>query len=139
MTTQTTRLLEKMRVSFEPHPYPYVTGGGTARFASEAGVDEYQVIKTLIMEDEGGMPMIVLMHGDPEVSTKALARLIGSKSVQSCLPQVADLHSGYRVGGTAPFATRRKMQVFCQRTVAELPTLYVNGGKRGFISSMASA
>ena len=134
--TQAIRALKAAKVAFDSHPYKYEEKGGTAHFAQEIGVDEHLVIKTLIMEDNKKQPMIVLMHGDREVSTKALARQIGSKSVQPCQPQVADRHSGYQVGGTSPFGTKRKMPVFCEATILELPRIYINGGKRGFIISI---
>ncbi len=135
--TQAVRLLNREEVQFKNHSYPYVAGGGTAQSAEVIGVDEHLVIKTLIMESEKGEPMIVLMHGDRQVSTKALARCIGTKSLHPCLPKIADKHSGYQVGGTSPFGTRRKMPVYCQRTVVDLPLIYINGGRRGFIISMA--
>jgi len=137
--TQAIRQLRAAGVMFEGHPYGYISGGGTAQFASEHGVDEHRVIKTLIMEDEQGRPMVVLMHGDREVSTKALARHIGAKSVKPCTPATADRHSGYQVGGTSPFGTRRNMPVYCEQGVLALEDIYINGGKRGFIISLATA
>ncbi|MEJ2202295.1 MAG: YbaK/EbsC family protein, partial [Desulfuromonadaceae bacterium] len=103
----------------------------------ELGADEHQVIKTLIMEDENRQPLIILMHGDRQVSTKELARSIGCKSVTPCAPPVADKHSGYQVGGTSPFGTRKAMPVYLEATIAELPTIYLNGGKRGFLIGIA--
>ena len=135
-TTQAVRVLRREKVSFEDHLYRYETGGGTRSFARERGVDEHQVIKTLIMEDEHEQPMIVLMHGDREVSTKALARQIGTKSIQPCKPEIADRHSGYQIGGTSPFGTRKRMPVYCEANILELPLIYINGGKRGYIVSM---
>jgi len=135
--TPAIRLLRKARVAFESHPYKYEEKGGTAQFARELGVDEHLVIKTLIMEDEKRQPLIVLMHGDRTVSTKALARQIGAKQIQPCPPQVAERHSGYQVGGTSPFGTRRTMPVYCEASILELPRIYINGGKRGYIISMA--
>jgi Cys-tRNA(Pro) deacylase len=135
--TQAIRLLRKEKVDFESHPYTYEEGGGTAQFASEMGVDEHMVIKTLIMENEKGEPLIMLMHGDCEVSTRALAREIGVKSIQPCQPKIADQHSGYQVGGTSPFGTRRQMRVYCQHTILDLPLIYINGGKRGYIISLS--
>ncbi|MET0101343.1 MAG: Cys-tRNA(Pro) deacylase [Sedimenticola sp.] len=136
-TTQAVRMLRQARIAFEGHPYVYEEAGGTALFARLFGVDEHQVIKTLIMEDDKRQPMVVLMHGDREVSTKALARQIGVKSVQPCNPKDADRHSGYQVGGTSPFATRKKMPVYCEATILELQKIYINGGKRGYIISMS--
>jgi len=137
--TQAVRELRRHGVVFEGHPYDYVEGGGTAQFAREFGVDEHRVIKTLIMEDERKQPLIVLMHGDRQVSTKSLARLLGVKSVQPCEPKTADRHSGYQVGGTSPFGVRHPMPVYCQQSVAELPRIYINGGKRGYIVSLETA
>jgi Cys-tRNA(Pro) deacylase len=136
--TQAVRALRTAGTPFRGHPYPYVDGGGTDRFASALGVDEHLVIKTLIMEDEAARPMIVLMHGDRQVSTKELARLLGVKQVRPCDPKTADRHSGYQVGGTSPFGTRHAMPVYCEATIAELPRIYVNGGKRGYIVSLAT-
>ena len=135
--TQAVRVLRDYGVEFESHPYRYEAGGGTALFARDQGVDEHQVIKTLIMEDDGGKPLIALMHGDREVSTKTLAREIGVKTVQPCAPATADRHSGYQVGGTSPFGTRHAMPVYCERTILDLPRIYINGGKRGYIISLA--
>jgi Cys-tRNA(Pro) deacylase len=136
--TRAVRALREAGIGFEGHPYAYLNGGGTRQFARETGVDEHLVIKTLIMEDEQGHPMIVLMHGDREVSTKALARHLGVRQVRPCAPQVADRHSGYQVGGTAPLGTRRQMPVYCEAGIAELPRVYVNGGHRGYIVSLAT-
>lgn len=135
--TQAVRVLRENGVEFESHPYRYEAGGGTALFAKEQGVDEHLVIKTLIMEDDGGKPLVVLMHGDREVSTRTLAREIGVKSVQPCAAATANRHSGYQIGGTSPFGTRRAMPVYCERTILDLPRIYVNGGKRGYIVSLA--
>jgi Cys-tRNA(Pro) deacylase len=137
--TAAVRALRAAKIPFDGHPYPYVEGGGTAQFARTQGVDEHLVIKTLIMEDERARPMIVLMHGDSEVSTQALARAIGVKRVQPCAPAIAERHSGYQVGGTAPFATRRAMPVYCEQGIATLPRIFINGGKRGYIISLATA
>ena len=130
--TQAVRMLRAAKVPFEHHLYPYVEGGGTAAFAQALGVDEHLVIKTLIMEDQAGDPMVVLMHGDQEVSTKALARQTGVKSIHPCAPATADRHSGYQVGGTSPFGTRRRMPVYCEQSILALPRIYINGGRRGF-------
>jgi Cys-tRNA(Pro) deacylase len=136
--TQAVRVLRAAGVDFIGHPYTYVDGGGTAQFAREQGVDEHLVIKTLIMEDENADPLIVLMHGNREVATGLLARAIGVKRVRPCDPKTADRHSGYQVGGTSPFGTRRTMPVYCEATIAELPRIYINGGKRGYIISLST-
>ena len=138
-TTQAVRVLREHGVRFSEHPYAYEARGGTAVSARELGVDEHAVIKTLIMEDDRKRPLIVLMHGDREVSTKNLARLIGVKHVAPCDPAIADRHSGYQVGGTSPFGTRRAMPVYMERTIADLPHVYVNGGRRGYLVGMAPA
>lgn len=137
--TAAVRALREHGIAFTHHPYEYEARGGTAVSARELGVSEHAVIKTLVMEDEDKRPLIVLMHGDREVSTKNLARLLGVKTITPCEPAVADRHSGYQVGGTSPFGTRRAMPVYLQRTVADLPYLYVNGGRRGYLVGMAPA
>jgi len=137
--TQAVRALRAAGIPFRGHPYTYVLGGGTGQFARALDVDEHCVIKTLIMKDETAQPMIVLMHGDRQVSTQALARHIGAKRIASCAPDVAERHSGYQVGGTSPFGTRRRMPVYCERSIGELPQIYINGGKRGYIISVATA
>jgi Cys-tRNA(Pro) deacylase len=137
--TAAVRVLREHAVAYTEHPYKYEERGGTAVSARELGVDEHAVVKTLIMEDDAKRPMIVVMHGDREVSTKSLARALGVKSIAPCAPAVADRHSGYQVGGTSPFGTRRAMPVYLQRTIAELPYLYVNGGRRGFLVGMTPA
>ncbi len=137
--TSAVRMLREHRVDFTHHPYAYEERGGTAVSARELGVSEHAVIKTLVMEDDARKPLIVLMHGDREVSTKALARIVGVKTIVPCAPAVADRHSGYQVGGTSPFGTRRAMPVYAQRTIAGLPRVYVNGGKRGYLVGMAPA
>lgn len=131
--TPAIRLLREKKVAFTEHLYPYEDKGGTAVSSRELGVDEHAVIKTLVMEDEGVRPLIMLMHGDRQVSTKELARRIGCKTVAPCAPATADKHSGYQVGGTSPFATRKAMPVYLEETIAELPRIYINGGKRGFL------
>jgi len=136
-TTQAIRVLRQHDVRFTDHSYAYEARGGTAVSARELGVDEHAVIKTLIMEDDRKRPLIVLMHGDREVSTKRLARLIGVKQIAPCDPAVADRHSGYQVGGTSPFGTRRAMPVYMERTIADLPRIYVNGGRRGYLVGMS--
>jgi Cys-tRNA(Pro) deacylase len=137
--TPAIRVLRAQGVAYTDHPYRYEPRGGTAVSARELGVDEHACIKTLVMEDESKRPLIVLMHGDREVSTRNLARAIGVKSVAPCAPDVADRHSGYQVGGTSPFGTRRAMPVYLQRTVLELPRIYVNGGSKGYPVGMAPA
>ena len=134
--TAAVRVLREHEVDFTHHPYEYEERGGTAVSARELGVDEHAVIKTLVMEDDARKPMIVLMHGDREVSTKNLARHLRVKSVTACDTVTADRHSGYQVGGTSPFGTRRTMPVYLQRTIAELPYVYVNGGRRGYLVGM---
>ena len=134
--TNALRVLREHRVAWTDHLYAYEERGGTAVSARELGVDEHACIKTLVMEDDAKRPMIVLMHGDREVSTKNLARAIGVKTVQPCAPEVADRHSGYQVGGTSPFGTRRPMPVYLQRTIVDQPYLYVNGGRRGYLVGM---
>lgn len=131
--TQGIRFLRTAKVSFTEHLYEYEERGGTAVAARELGIDEHAAIKTLIMEDDHRNPLIVLIHGDLEVSTKELARLIGVKSINPCEPAVANKHSGYLVGGTSPFGTHRKMPIFMEGTILDLPKVYINGGKRGFL------
>jgi Cys-tRNA(Pro) deacylase len=137
--TNAVRVLREHGVAYTDHPYVYEERGGTEVSARELGVPEHQVIKTLVMEDDRGQPMIVLMHGDREVSTKNLARHLGVKSVAPCTPAVADRHSGYQVGGTSPFGTRKAMPVYMQSTIAALPRIYVNGGRRGYLVGLAPA
>ena len=131
--TQAVRLLREKKIAFTPHLYDYEEKGGTRRSAAELGVDEHAVVKTLVMEDEARKPLIVLMHGDAEVSTKQLARQLNVKSVRPCDPNAAQKHTGYLVGGTSPFGTRAKLPVYAERTIFELPKIYINGGKRGFL------
>jgi len=135
--TPAIRLLRQEQVAFTPHLYSYEEKGGTAVSARELGVEEHRIVKTLIMEDDRKQPLIVLMHGDRQVSTKELARFIGAKAVAPCPPAVADRHSGYQVGGTSPFGTRRAMPVYLEETILELPMIYINGGKRGFLVGLA--
>jgi Cys-tRNA(Pro) deacylase len=135
--TQATQLLRKHQVSFEEHPYPYEEHGGTSVSARELGVPEHSVIKTLVMQDEAAKPMIVLMHGDCKVSTKNLARGIGCKAVEPCKPEVAQRHSGYMIGGTSPFGTKKAMPVYVEASILDLPRIYINGGRRGFLVSLA--
>ena len=124
---------------FTEHLYRYEERGGTAVSSRELGVDEHIVIKTLVMEDERKQPLIVLMHGDRDVSTKNLARQIGCKTVTPCDPEVAQKHTGYLVGGTSPFGTRKPLPVYLERTIADLDRIYINGGRRGFLIAMAPA
>lgn len=135
--TMAIRVLRGAGVAFEPHLYAWQPHGGTRASSEALGVDEHAVIKTLIFEDDARRPLCILMHGDREVSTKQLARAIGTKSVQPCAPAVADKHSGYQVGGTSPFGLRHPMPIYMQRTIVELPTIYINGGARGFLVAIA--
>ncbi|MCM2332972.1 MAG: Cys-tRNA(Pro) deacylase [Anaeromyxobacteraceae bacterium] len=132
-STPATRLLREKGVAYTEHPYRYEEKGGTRVSARELGVDEHAVVKTLVMEDEAGAPLVVLMHGDREVSVKALARQLGKKTISPCRPEVAQRHSGYQVGGTSPMGTRKAMPVYVERTILDLPRVYVNGGSRGFL------
>jgi Cys-tRNA(Pro) deacylase len=131
--TPAVRLLKAHGIAYTEHLYRYEEHGGTRVSARELGVDEHAVVKTLVMEDDAGTPLIVLMHGDLEVSTKALARQIGARSIHIAKPEMATRHSGYLVGGTSPFGTRKTMRVFMERTILDLPRVYVNGGHRGFL------
>ena len=132
-------VLKKHGIAFSEHTYRYEERGGTAVSSRELGVSEHSVIKTLIMEDENKQPLIVLMHGDREVSTKNLARQIGRKTITPCAPEVAQRHSGYQVGGTSPFGTRKPIPIFMERSIADLDRIYINGGRRGFLVSMTPA
>ena len=132
-------VLRKHGVVFTEHTYRYEEHGGTAVSSRELGVSEHSVIKTLVMEDEHNQPLIVLMHGDREVSTKSLARQIGRRTITPCAPGVAQRHSGYQVGGTSPFGTRKTMPIFMERSIADLERIYINGGRRGFLVSMTPA
>ena len=131
--TMAIRVLRQHGVEFTPHLYTWEPHGGTLASAAHLGVDEHQVIKTLIFEDDAKKPLCILMHGDCEVSARNLARHIGAKSVAPCQPAVADRHSGYQVGGTSPFGLRRAMPVYCEKTIAALERIYINGGARGFL------
>jgi Cys-tRNA(Pro) deacylase len=135
--TPAIHLLKQHHVPFTEHEYRYEERGGTAVSSRALGVDQHLVIKTLVMEDERKQPLIVLMHGDKEVSTKNLARQIGRKTVAPCAPDVAQKHTGYLVGGTSPFGTRKEMPVFLERSIADLDRIYVNGGRRGFLIALA--
>ena len=135
--TPAIHFLRARSVPFTEHPYRYEERGGTAVSARELGVDKHVVIKTLVMEDEAKQPLIVLMHGDRDVSTKNLARQIGKKAVSPCDPEVARKHSGYLVGGTSPFGTRKTMPVYMERTIGDLDRIFINGGRRGFLIALA--
>ena len=131
--TPATKFLREHGIAFTEHVYDYVEHGGTEESSRQLGVPEHQVIKTLVMQDERAQPLIVLMHGNRTVSTKNLARQIGAKSVEPCKPEVAQRHSGYMVGGTSPFGTRREMPVYVESTILELPRIVLNGGRRGYL------
>ena len=139
MKTQATRFLQEHGVQYTEHEYEYVEHGGTAVSSESLGVPEHEVVKTLVMEDEDAKPLIVLMHGDRKVSTKELARQIGRKRVEPCNPDAAQRHTGYQVGGTSPFGTRKELPVFMERSILELPQIYINGGRRGFLVRISSA
>jgi Cys-tRNA(Pro) deacylase len=135
--TPATQFLRRHGVSFTEHVYDYVEHGGTAESSRQIGVPENEVVKTLVMQDERARPLIVLMHGDKQVSTKSLARQIGVKSVEPCKPEVAQRHSGYMVGGTSPFGLRKAMPVYVEETVLVLPRICINGGRRGYLVGIA--
>lgn len=131
--TPATAFLKKHGVAYTEHPYEYEARGGTRVSSEKLGVPEPSVIKTLVMQDEDRKPLVVLMHGDREVSTKNLARQIGKKKVEPCAPDVAERHSGYQVGGTSPFGLRKPMPIYVERTVLTLEKIWINGGRRGFL------
>jgi len=131
--TPATQFLRKQGLAFSEHPYAYEEHGGTAVSARELGVDAHHVVKTLIMQDGAAKPLIVLMHGDRKVSTKNLARQIGCKSVEPCKPEVANRHSGFLVGGTSPFGTKKAMPVYVEQSILDLDKIYINGGRRGYL------
>jgi Cys-tRNA(Pro) deacylase len=137
--TPAVRQLRAAGVEYTDHLYEYEEKGGTAVSARELNVDEHSVVKTLVMEDDQRTPLLVLMHGDRQVSTKELARAIGAKTISSCDPETATRHTGYVVGGTSPFGTRKPMPAYIERTILELPRVYINGGKRGYLVSMSPA
>lgn len=137
--TPAIHVLREAKVEFVPHLFKYQEKGGTANSSKELGVEEHIVIKTLIMENESKEPLIVLMHGDKQVSTKELARQLGYKSISPCKPEVADRHSGYQVGGTSPFGTRKKMQIVAESTIRTLPRIFINGGGKGFLVEIQPA
>jgi len=137
--TPATMFLKAHKVAYTEHEYGYVEHGGTEVSASALGVAEHHVVKTLVMQDEAAKPLIVLMHGDRKVSTKNLARQAGRKRIEPCKPEVAQRHSGYQVGGTSPFGTKKKMPVYLERSILDLPKIYINGGRRGFLVGIAPA
>lgn len=137
--TAAVRNLRAAKTGFSEHLYQYEEKGGTAVSARELGVDEHAVVKTLIMEDERKNPLVVLMHGDCQVSTKELARIIGVKLIAPCTPDAANRHTGYLVGGTSPFGTKKAMPVYMEESITDLAKIYLNGGKRGFLVGMAPA
>ncbi len=135
--TPATQVLRKNSIEFGEHIYEYIEHGGTTESAAQLGVPEHAVVKTLIMQNEKAAPLIVLMHGDRMVSTKNLARQIGAKSVEPCKPEVAQRHTGFMVGGTSPFGTKKKMPVFVEQSIMVLEKIYINGGKRGYLVSIS--
>jgi len=137
--TSAIRQLRAAGVSFTDHLYEYEEKGGTAVSARSLNVDEYSVVKTLIMEDDAKQPLVVLMHGDKQVSTKALARTLAVKTISPCTPEVANRHTGYMVGGTSPFGLRKTMPIYMERTILELPRIYINGGRRGYLVGLDPA
>jgi Cys-tRNA(Pro) deacylase len=137
--TPATQWLKRQGATFGEHVYTYVEHGGTAVSAASLGVDEHQVVKTLVMADEDDKPLLVLMHGDRKVSTKNLARQAGRKRIEPCTPEVAQRHTGYQVGGTSPFGTRKVLPVYVERSVLALPKIYINGGRRGYLVSIDPA
>jgi Cys-tRNA(Pro) deacylase len=137
--TPATAFLKASKVPFSEHTYEYVEHGGTEVPAKALGVPEHQIVKTLVMEDEARKPLVVLMHGDRKVSTKNLARQAGRKSVEPCKPEVAQRHTGYQVGGTSPFGMKKPLPVYVERSILELPEIYINGGRRGLLVRVRSA
>ena len=131
--TPATQLLKARQVAFTEHPYDYLEHGGAQHSAAVLGLDPFMVVKTLVMQDQDGKPLLVLMHGNRKVSTKNLARQIGAKSVEPCKPEVASRHSGYLVGGTSPFGTRKAMPVYIEESILALPKIVINGGRRGYL------
>ena len=135
--TPATQWLRRQKLAFSEHPYDYLEHSGTAESARQLQVDEHQVVKTLVMQDEQKKPLIVLMHGDRKVSTKQLARQIGRKSIEPCDVEVAQRHSGYQVGGTSPFGLRKAMPIYVEASILDLPKIYINGGRRGFLLGLS--
>jgi Cys-tRNA(Pro) deacylase len=139
MTTPAIAFLKSRGIAFSEHVYDYIEHGGAERGADELGVSAAQVVKTLVMQDEAANPLLVLMHGDRKVSTKNLARQAGRKRIEPCKPEVAERHTGYQVGGTSPFGTRKPLPVYAQRTILEFPEVYINGGRRGLLVKLRAA
>ena len=139
MKTPATQMLDANGVQYTEHEYQYVEHGGTAVSSNSLGVPEHEVVKTLVMQDEEAKPLIVLMHGDRQVATKELARQAGRKRIEPCKPDVAQRHTGYQVGGTSPFGMRKQLPIFMERSILELPQIYINGGRRGFLVRISSA
>jgi Cys-tRNA(Pro) deacylase len=137
--TPATQFLRKLGIDYSEHYYEYVEHGGAERGADELGLPPEQVVKTLVMEDEHAKPLVVLMHGDRKVSTNPRARLAGRKRIEPCRPEIAQRHSGYQVGGTSPFGLRKPMPIYMERSIRDLPRVYVNGGRRGFLVGLAPA
>jgi Cys-tRNA(Pro) deacylase len=137
--TAAVRALEAAGIEFSEHLYRYEEHGGTRASARELGVDEHHVIKTLVMEDDRRSPLLVLMHGDRQVGTQALARHLGRRKIVPCSPETAERHTGYRVGGTSPLGTRKALPIYVERTILDLPRIYLNGGQRGFLVALAPA
>jgi Cys-tRNA(Pro) deacylase len=137
--TPATQWLRRNEIAFSEHAYEYVEHGGTAVSSSALGIPEHQIVKTLVMQDEGAKPLLVLMHGDRKVSTKNLARQIGCKRVEPCTPEVAQRHTGYQVGGTSPFGVRKPIPVYVERSVLDLTRVYINGGRRGYLVGIEAA
>jgi len=135
--TPATQWLRRQKLAFSEHPYDYLEHGGTAESARQLQVDEHHVVKTLVMQDEQKKPLIMLMHGDRKVSTKQLARQIGRKSIEPCDVEVAQRHSGYQVGGTSPFGLRKAMPIYVEASILDLPKIYINGGRRGFLLGLS--
>jgi Cys-tRNA(Pro) deacylase len=134
--TPAVRVLRASKIAFSPHLYEYVERGGTAHSGASLGVDEHVVIKTIVLEDDRKKPLICLQHGDREVSTKNLARAIGVKTITPCAPETALRYTGYMVGGTSPFGTKREIPIYLEKSIVDLPLIYINGGKRGFLVSL---
>jgi Cys-tRNA(Pro) deacylase len=137
--TPATAVLQKAGVAYTEHEFQYVEHGGTSHSSASMGVPEHHVIKTLVMEDDKGEPLVVLMHGDRKVSTKELARQAGARRIAPCKPEAATRHSGYLIGGTSPFGTRKRMPIYLERSVLDLPRIYINGGRRGYLLGMDPA
>src|SRR4051794_23382304 len=139
MKTPATQMLDANGVQYTEHEYEYVEHGGTAVSSGSLGVPEHEVVKTLVMQDEEAKPLIVLLHGDRKVSTKDLARQIGRKRIEPCRPEAAQRHTGYQVGGTSPFGTRKPLPIFPERSIRGLPAIYINGARRGLLVRIATA